>query len=86
MKIRAQNNRSIWTCFFFLFFLQADRQATCRVSLGERGLRGSPALSPVPRALCVQVKGSSRGAADVGVWFKISLSQAEMWWMKLYLL
>lgn len=62
MKITVQNKRSIWT----FFFCRQTGKATCRVSLGE----GSPEgrwlrLSPMPRAQCVQVKGSSRGTANV---------------------
>lgn len=76
MKIRAQNNRSIWTCIF------AGRQAGNLPSVlgggepgGVRRGGGGVALGPAPRAQCVRVKGGSRGTVNVGD--KISLSEGD---------
>lgn len=80
MKIRAQNNRSIWTCFFFF----AGRQTgNLQSVLGGGGPEGEPSPEPSASGSVCSSQGQLKGSADVGVWFKISLSQAEMWWMKL---
>lgn len=83
MKIRAQNNRSIWTCIF------AGRQAGNLPSVlgggepgGVRRGGGGVALGPAPRAQCVRVKGGSRGTVNVGD--TISLSEGDPRCVKTY--